>query len=37
MLGEPLDQTFATATVLLVIIFLLNGLAGLIARLFKKG
>ena len=36
MLGENLDDTFASAAVLLIIIFVLNVLAGFIARRFKK-
>lgn len=37
MRGEPLEQSYATAAVLLIIVFLLNRLAGLIGRALKKG
>ncbi len=37
MRGEPLEQSFATAAVLLIVVFLLNRLAGLIGRALKKG
>lgn len=36
MLGDPLGSVFATASVLLIIVFLLNRLANLMTRLFKK-
>ncbi len=37
MLGEDLSATFATAAVLLIIVFLLNLLAGYLAKKVKKG
>ena len=37
MLGEPLQNSFATASILLIIIFILNRGAALAARAVKKG